>query len=88
MYLSSLIIGLWKEFIMKVQPTKCGVYVLSGLGAVMVFFLLLLKNSAFFLEEEYDQNNLKLRLRSTNIPITFTKALLTGQTAVQQQKKK
>ncbi len=41
---------------MKVQPTKCGVYFLSGLGAVMVFFLLLLKNSAFFLEEEYDQN--------------------------------
>ncbi|MDN3362710.1 hypothetical protein QU577_13190 [Priestia megaterium] len=41
---------------MKVQPAKCGVYVLSGLGAVMVFFLLLLKNSAFFLEEEYNQN--------------------------------
>ncbi|MEC1067657.1 hypothetical protein [Priestia megaterium] len=41
---------------MKVQPAKCGVYVLSVLGAVIVFFLLLLKNSAFFLEEEYDQN--------------------------------
>lgn len=31
------------------------------------------------------KTNLKLRLRSTNIPITFTKVLLTGQTAVQQQ---
>ncbi|MED3934162.1 hypothetical protein ABEY43_23280 [Priestia megaterium] len=41
---------------MKVQPAKCGVYVLSGLGAVIVFFLFLLKNSAFFLEEEYGQN--------------------------------
>jgi hypothetical protein len=41
---------------MKVQPTKCGVYVLSGLGAVIVCFLFLLKNSALFLEEEYDQN--------------------------------
>lgn len=41
---------------MKVQSAKRGVYVLSGLGAVMVFFLLLLKNSAFFLKEEYDQS--------------------------------
>ncbi len=41
---------------MKVQPTKCGVYVLSGLGTIIVCFLFLLKNSTLFLEEEYGQN--------------------------------
>ncbi|MFP7736054.1 hypothetical protein ACLHDF_22135 [Priestia aryabhattai] len=40
---------------MKVQPTKCGVYVLSGLGTIIVCFLFLLKNSTLFLEEEYGQ---------------------------------